>query len=199
MGIKTRGYTDEDKKAGRSAQAGARGAFPPEGEYQVLKIDDARTLEVGRGEKLELQCVLDVKGEDVTRRWSGWTDNEPQMANAMEAFSREGDPDEIDAEELVGRQGNGVRAVVKHEKSPKDGKIYANIAYFLPPSGRERRGGERQREERPRDRQEQPRREERRDERGGRDGHGAKTYGGDGGNNRRDSRPRNDDADDTPF
>jgi hypothetical protein len=155
MGIKTRGYTEDDRKKGRTAQAGARGAFPPEGEYVVLKIEDASYVDVSNGRKLQLVCALDVRGEAVERRWSGWTDNDAQMANAMEAIALPNDPDELEPDDMVGR--GGFRAVVKHEPD-KNGKVWANVAYLLPPS---RAGGGGQR----RDERQEPRREERRDDR----------------------------------
>lgn len=145
MGIKTRGYTDEDRNKGRSDQSGGGGAFPKEGTYPCV-VEDARYDYLNNGsEKLTIEAALELpggnpNGEPVIRRYGGFTDNEAAMANVMEAFAQPNDPEEVEPDQLIRRNA---RAVIKHSKPDKNGKIWANIAYFLPPERAPQQRGQR--------------------------------------------------------
>jgi hypothetical protein len=190
MGIKTRGYTDEDRQKGKTSGAG--GPFPPEGTYEA-KVVDARYVrgESDRGpwEKVELHVELaagDPNRDPPVRRYSGFTDNAGAMANLMDAIAQRNDPEELEPDDMIGRR---CRAVIKHSKPDANGKAWANVAYLLPLSGGDRREAPRQEqrrddrrdERRGEDRQEQRREPARQEPRGGyrgRQGGMGRTYGG---------------------
>lgn len=199
MGIKTRGYTEDEKKQGRS---GGGGAYPPEGDWPAT-ITDACYGESNTGNE-KIVLTFDVEGPNKTIQKQAHlaTSNVGRMANLIDAIGRRDDPDELEPDDMIKRR---CRVVIKHEPGFKDPtKTFANVDHLLPENARpsqerarEARGGGGREQPRRDDRQrEQPRREEaRREERPSARGNGnGRTYG-------RSENPDADapPADDTPF
>lgn len=161
MGIRTGGYTDEDRKKGRQGGGGG-GPYPPEGPWRAT-VDDAYKAEVGKDDLPVWKMVFNVDGPDrtVERKHTIFLDNEGQLANLVESLGQRSDPDEIEPDDVIGRR---CRVVIKHKKSWKkdDDRKFAEIDYLLPAEGGAP-SEEKRRESRGRDR------DDRRNDRGGRD------------------------------